>query len=154
RSLFHDRVTFMLQATAREGTTLALCVADLDHFKDVNDALGRDSGDRLLVGFAKRLLGCAESPEQVSRLGSDRFALALPHAPGPKELPKLIESYLDRCTAQPFALSDTELSVAARFGVALYPLDGTDADTLFRNAEAALKNAKAGGERVLFYVRQ
>jgi EAL domain-containing protein (putative c-di-GMP-specific phosphodiesterase class I) len=90
----------------------------------------------------------------VARLGSDRFAIALPQLPAAERLPKLIESHLDRCIERPFKLVDSELHIAARFGVAVSPADGHDADTLFRNAEAALKSAKAGGERVLFYARE
>jgi diguanylate cyclase (GGDEF)-like protein/PAS domain S-box-containing protein len=154
RSLFNDRLTAMLHIAERERHTVALCVADLDHFKDVNDAVGRDNGDRLLVEFAKRLLSCADNTEQVARLGSDRFAIALTQTPGMDRLLERIEGYLDRCTLEPFRLADSELHIAARFGVARCPIDGGDADALIRNAEAALKNAKAGGERVLFYVRQ
>jgi PAS domain S-box-containing protein len=65
RSLFHDRLTAMLHVAERDGQTVALCLADLDHFKDFNDALGRESGDLLLVEFGKRLLDCANTPEQV-----------------------------------------------------------------------------------------
>ncbi len=152
RSLFHDRLTAMLRKAEREGQTLALCVADLDHFKNFNDALGRESGDLLLVEFGKRLLSCADTPEQVARLGSDRFVIALPHDRAIDPLHTRIEAHLDRCTAQPFRLADSEVHIAARFGISLYPADGSDADALFRNAEAALKNAKVDGERVLFYV--
>src|SRR5262249_58227177 len=82
------------------------------------------------------------------------FAIALPQVRGTDRLSQRIEEHLDRCTAQPFRLADADLHIAARFGVAHYPGDGSDADALIRNAEAALKNAKVGGERVLFYMRQ
>jgi EAL domain-containing protein (putative c-di-GMP-specific phosphodiesterase class I) len=78
--------------------------------------------------------------------------IALPHDRGIDPLHTRIEAHLDRCTAQPFRLSDSELHIAARFGISLYPADGSDADALFQNAEAALKNAKADGERLLFYM--
>jgi diguanylate cyclase (GGDEF)-like protein len=151
RSLFHDRLAALLRKAEHEGQTVALCVADLDHFKDFNDALGRECGDLLLVEFGKRLLGCASTPEHVARLGSDRFVIALPREPAGDRLHKLIEAHLDLCTARPFRIADSELHIAARFGISLYPADGRDADALFRNAEAALKAAKADGERVLFY---
>ncbi len=152
RSLFHDRLTAMLHVAEREGQTLALCIADLDHFKNFNDALGRQNGDLLLVEFGRRLLARANTPEQVARLGSDRFAIALPRTPATDFSHGSIEAHLDHCTAQPFRLGDSDLHLAARFGIALYPADGSDADALFRNAEAALKNAKAGGDRILFYM--
>ena len=151
RSLFHDRLGVLLRKAEGEGHTVALCVADLDHFKDFNDALGRECGDLLLVEFGKRLLGCASSSEHVARLGSDRFVIALPREPAGDLLHKLIEAHLELCTAQPFRVADSELHIAARFGISLYPADGSDADALFRNAEAALKSAKADGERILFY---
>ena len=102
RSLFHDRLVAMLRKAEREGQTVALCVADLDHFKNFNDALGRESGDLLLVEFGKRLLGCASAPEQVARLGSDRFVIALPCEPAAEPLHQMIEAHLDLCTARPF----------------------------------------------------
>jgi len=151
RSMFHDRLVAMLHKAEREGQTVALCVADLDHFKNFNDALGRESGDLLLVEFGKRLLGCAKAPEQVARLGSDRFVIALPCEPAAEPLHPMMEAHLDHCTARPFQVAGSELHVAARFGISLYPADGSDADALFRNAEAALKTAKSDGERILFY---
>jgi predicted signal transduction protein with EAL and GGDEF domain len=77
----------------------------------------------------------------------------LPYQQPGDRLHSLIAAHLDRCTVQPFRLADSMLHIAARFGISLYPGDGSDADALFRNAEAALKSAKAGGERVLFYMR-
>jgi len=151
RSLFHDRLVTMLREAERAGQTIALCVADLDHFKNFNDALGRESGDLLLVEFGKRLQSCASAAEQVARLGSDRFVIALPCEPAAGPLHQTIEAHLDLCTARPFRVGDSDLHVAARFGISLYPADGGDADALFQNAEAALKTAKSDGERILFY---
>ncbi len=120
RSLFHDRLTAMLRVAEREGQTIALCVADLDHFKNFNDALGRENGDLLLVEFGKRLVSCANTPEQVARLGSDRFVIALPARAGSRAPPpQRIEAHLDRCTAQPFRIAGSEVHIAARFGISL-----------------------------------
>jgi diguanylate cyclase (GGDEF)-like protein len=150
RSLFHDRLAVMLRKAEHDGQTVALCVADLDHFTNFNDALGRECGDLLLVEFGKRLLSCASTPEHVARLGSDRFVIALPRKPAGDPLHALIEAQLDLCTAQPLGLQTVNSHIAARFGISLYPADGSDADALFRNAEAA-QVAKADGERILFY---
>jgi diguanylate cyclase (GGDEF)-like protein/PAS domain S-box-containing protein len=153
-TLFHERLTQFVHAAEQDKRKLALCVIDVDHFKNVNDALGRHTGDALLVQFAERLVRCVDDLAEVARLGADRFAIVLPSVHDETEVVRIIEGKVAACVGRPFQLVDTELHVAVKGGMALFPKDGADADTLFINAEAALKNAKAGGERYLFYTQE
>jgi diguanylate cyclase (GGDEF)-like protein/PAS domain S-box-containing protein len=154
QTLFQERLTQYVHAAQRGGRSIALCVIDLDHFKNVNDALGRHSGDALLVQFAERLLRCVDDATLVARLGADRFAVVLLDARDEAEVLRTIEDKAAHCIGQPFRLGDNELRLAVKMGLALSSRKGASADTLFRNAEAALKRAKLAGERYLFYTEQ
>jgi diguanylate cyclase (GGDEF)-like protein/PAS domain S-box-containing protein len=154
QTLFQERLTQRVHAAQRDGRHIALCLLDIDHFKNVNDALGRHVGDALLLQFAERLARCVADSTLVARLSADRFALLLPEAQDETEVLDAIEKKSAQCIGQPFRLGDTELRVAVKVGIALSPAEGARADTLFRNAEAALKRAKLTGERHLFYTEQ
>jgi predicted signal transduction protein with EAL and GGDEF domain len=90
-------------------------------------------------------------PNLVARLGADHFGVVLPDVAPGRDLARLLEEMLKAFTTHPFRLHDSVLRVSAAVGVALFPNDGGDAETLFRHAEAALKNAKARGNRYMFY---
>lgn len=153
RSLFHERLTQFVQAAQRGRQRLALCVFDIDHFKNVNDVLGRQAGDALLAHLAQRLAH-SEDAGRVARLGADAFALVLPDIDDVRDALRRLEATIAHCVGRPFLLNDTELRVSTKVGIAVYPADGVDGDALFHNAEVALKRAKAGGERYLFYARE
>jgi|GEM_PF-1180652 len=154
RALFHERLVQFAHTADHARRKLALCMMDLDHFKTVNDALGRHAGDALLVQFAARLAARTGEPEQVARLGADRFAIVLLDIKDESDAIQVLERKMSEYLGEPFHVNGTELRIAAKVGVALCPDDGRDADTLFRNAEAALKKAKAGGDRCLFYTEE
>lgn len=99
------------------------------------------------------MIDSAKSDDHAARLGADRFVVVLPEARNEHDAISTTHQIIVQCVTQPFQLADTELHIAARVGIALYPNDGADTDTLFRNAEAALKEAKSSGERYLFYTR-
>lgn len=153
-ALFLDRLSRFVRAAEREHHELAVCVMDIDNFKGVNDALGRQAGDAILTELARRLVQCLGDAALVARLGADRFALVAPDIAGDGGVLRLLEETLPRCLKDPFHFGRSELRLAAKFGVALYPADGAQAEMLFRNAEAALKRAKASGNRYLFYTQQ
>ena len=90
---------------------------------------------------------------RLARIYADHFALMVPDVQTEEELARLIEQCVGEVFGPPFRIGDSELRVSAKFGIAMFPVDGADADTLFRNAEAALKKAKASGERYLFYTQ-
>ncbi len=143
RVLLTDRCNLALRAAQRNGTPLALMFLDLDHFKHVNDSLGHRVGDELLIILAGRLKCAVREQDTVSRLGGDEFILVLPEtdARGAAHLAeKLLQSAL-----QVFEIEPHELTVTPSIGIALFPGDGADFDTLSRCADAAMYRAKQDG---------
>jgi diguanylate cyclase (GGDEF)-like protein/PAS domain S-box-containing protein len=151
-TLFNERLT---QALARDATGItAVILLDLDRFTQLNDSLGRSVGDRLLAETGTRLR--ASLPESIilARIASDTFALAVPGLRHETEAGALLRGKVMPALADPFHVDGHELRVTARAGIALYPNDGNDSERLFRNAEAALREAKGSGARQQFYSPQ
>ena len=143
RVLLTDRCNLALSAAQRNGTPLALMFLDLDHFKHVNDSLGHRVGDELLIILAGRLKGAVREQDTVSRLGGDEFIFVLPEtdATGAAHVAeKLLQSAL-----LAFEIAPHELTVTPSIGIALFPSDGSDFDTLSRCADAAMYRAKQDG---------
>ena len=153
RSLFHERLGQGLAAAGREDRKLALVILDIERFKTINDTLGRQAGDALLKQVADRMAGYATDIAWLARIGADHFAIMAPDLQNVDDLGRFVEKRLEKFFGPPFRIGETELRIAAKLGIAVSPDDGADADTLFRNAEAALKKAKASGERFLFYTQ-
>jgi diguanylate cyclase (GGDEF)-like protein/PAS domain S-box-containing protein len=153
RTLFVDRLAQYVRAAADHSHKLALFLLDLERFKNINDSLGRPAGDALLKQVAQWLLRDVGDPMLLARLGADLFAIVLPEVKKDGNLPHLLDEWYRQFVDYPFQLNDAECHIAAKIGVALYPDDGADADTLCKNAEAALKKAKIGGDRYLFYTQ-
>ena len=155
RTLFLDRVAQYLRSAVSGGNQLALYLVDLERFKNINDSLGRPAGDELLRQVAQWLTrNAAGDANLMARVGSDHFAVVMPVVKQGGDLPQLFEKWIKAVQNHPFRLNDAVFRIAAKVGIALFPDDGTDADTLFKHAEAALKLAKASGERYLFCTRQ
>ena len=151
RSLFHERLAQHLStASATPQKKLALIIADVERFKTINDTLGRYAGDALLKNIAARITEFIPHV-RVARIGGDQFALLMPDIQSEEDLAREIENHLKDFFGTPYHVADSELRISGRLGIALYPHDGPDGETLFRNAEAALKKAKQGGEPYLFY---
>jgi diguanylate cyclase (GGDEF)-like protein len=153
RSLFHERLVQYVNAAQGEKSKLAVAVVDVDRFKIINDSLGRQAGDELLRQIAERIEGHA-GPIRMARISADRFAIVRSGVSSESEVAHLIEEWLSECFGPPYLVSGAELRVSAKAGIALFPNDGADADALFQNAEAALKKAKATGDRYLFHTQQ
>jgi diguanylate cyclase (GGDEF)-like protein len=154
RQSFLDRVTqYMLNADA-DGHKLAVFLVDLERFKKLNDSLGRAAGDALLKQVAEWLARNAGNVDLVARVDADHFAIVLPKVRYEAEVAKVLEKTVAAFLSHEFSLNDTVYRVAAKVGVAIFPDDGADADTLFKNAEAALKKAKLGRDRYLFYAQK
>jgi diguanylate cyclase (GGDEF)-like protein/PAS domain S-box-containing protein len=151
RTLFHERLEQAIMAAKRDGRRIAVLVHDLERFRTINDSFGRQAGDDLLRQVASRLQAAARDASWIGRLGADQFAVWVPDVTTEEELMRRTEERLGAVFGAPYRLNGEELRISARLGVAVYPTDGGDAETLIRNAEAALKKAKAGGERSLFY---
>jgi diguanylate cyclase (GGDEF)-like protein/PAS domain S-box-containing protein len=150
-SLFRERLS---QQVAAERGKLAVLILDVYRFKSVNDTLGRQAGDQLLKELARRVVAAAQDAGRVARIGADHFAMLVPGVPGEDEAARIAEHRLDECFGAPYRLGEAELHLSGKVGIAMYPGDGGDADTLLTNAEAALKKAKAGGEKHLFYTQR
>jgi len=143
RALFTDRISHALNSAHRSNTNLAVMFLDLDHFKNVNDNLGHRVGDALLVEIAKRLKSAMREEDTVSRLGGDEFILLLPNtdADGAAHVAeKLLERVAGLCK-----IEQHELVVTPSIGIAMYPDDGLDFESLSQCADVAMYRAKHDG---------
>ncbi len=151
RSLFLERVAQYARSAAGAGHKLALFLVDIERFRSINESLGRPAGDALLVQAAHWLTHYAADVNLLAHVGADQFAIVLPQVRPDGDVAHLIEKTVQAFLQHPFRLKEGVFRIAVKVGAALFPDDGNDADTLFRNAEAALKRAKAGGERYRLY---
>ena len=154
RSLFLDRVAQYMRIAVSGGHKLALYLIDLERFKNINDSLGRAAGDALLRQVAEWLKHKVGDANLLARLDADHFAAVLPEITQEGDATQFIENTMEAFLHHPFHLDDAVFSIAAKAGIALFPDNGADADTLFKNAEAALKKAKASGERYLLFTQR
>lgn len=153
-SLFSERVAQHMRSAARSGYKLALCLFDLERFKNINDSLGRLAGDELLKLAAKWLTNYTQDVSLLARIDADHFAMVLPEIGQDGHSAYLIEKMGKAFNEHSFRLNDADFRITTKVGIALFPDDGADADTLFKNAESALKKAKIGGDRYLFYTQK
>jgi diguanylate cyclase (GGDEF)-like protein len=154
RRSFLERVAQYMGSAADAGHKLAVFLLDLERFKKLNDSLGRPAGDALLQQVAEWLVQNTGGDYLVARLDADHFAVALPKVMFEQNVARVLERMIADLMKHEFSLNDAVYRVAAKIGVAVFPDDGTDADTLFNNAEAALKKAKASRDRYLFYAQK
>ncbi len=152
RSMFHDRVAQEIKKVHRAGQQLALLFIDLDHFKEINDTLGHDTGDNLLVEAARRICACVRETDAVARLGGDEFTVLLC---GIEEgevgiVERIAQSILDNLST-PFALGNEEVYVSASIGITMYPDDADDIEGLFKNADQAMYLSKSQGRNRYSY---
>jgi diguanylate cyclase (GGDEF)-like protein len=154
RRLFLERMALYMRNAASGGHKLALLLIDLERFKNINDSLGRPAGDALLKQVAEWLKHNMGGENLLARVGADHFAVVVPEVKHEGDLPKLFDKKSQAFLDHPFPLNDAVYRIAAKAGIALFPDDGADADTLYKNAEAALKKAKASGDRYLFYTQK
>jgi diguanylate cyclase (GGDEF)-like protein/PAS domain S-box-containing protein len=154
RSLFLERTAQYIRSVSSGRRKLALYLIDLERFKNINDSLGRPAGDALLKQVAEWLTQSVGDVNLLARVGADHFAVVLPDIKRVTDVARLLEKTLHSFLGHPFHLDDAVFRISARVGVAVFPDDGVDADTLFKNAESALKKAKASGERYLCYAQK
>jgi diguanylate cyclase (GGDEF)-like protein/PAS domain S-box-containing protein len=140
RLLLQDRLSQAIRLADRDGRSFALCVVDLDRFKDVNDTLGQLAGDQLLQEVAYRLRNALRASDTVARLGADEFAVVLPESD--VQSATLAAHKIIEALGAPVLLDECEVAVEASMGIAVYPEHGTDADTVLTCAELAMNVAK------------
>ena len=151
RTLFRDRLTQALEASRLSSTMLSLTVFDIERFKAINDTFGQRGGDEVLRTIARRLHEAVGDINRVARLGGNLFAVMRPAIHDASVAARVIDEASDELVGRPIEVAGREIRVSAKAGIALFPDDGADADSLFRNAEASLKRAKETGDRFLFY---
>ncbi|PRY73658.1 putative bifunctional diguanylate cyclase/phosphodiesterase [Halomonas ventosae] len=151
RLLLTDRLDMAIAHAKRSGASLALMFLDLDRFKQVNDLFGHELGDRVLRQSAQRLKACVRASDTLSRQGGDEFLIVLPEITSPEAAMTVAEKLLD-ALGTPLSLGDRDVVLSGSIGIACYPEDGSDANTLMRNADAAMYVAKdLGRNRYQFY---
>lgn len=151
RLLALDRLSqALVMANCHPRRSVALLNVGLDRFKNVNDTLGHEFVDKLLIESARRLKLSVRQEDTVARLGDDEFLLILPDLKRPEQSEAIAEKVL-HCFAQPFHVDNTELFVSAGIGITVSPEDGEDASVLLRNASAAMYQAKLQGPNASHY---
>lgn len=154
RVLFRDRFALATAWAERAQAKVALLFIDLDHFKTINDTLGHPVGDGLLKLVSARLRECVRETDTISRLGGDEFLIALTDIREPLAINRAVAKIIESL-AQPFELEGHELTNTLSIGIAIWPDDGTDFDTLLKNADTAMYQAKrAGRNTARFYTEQ
>ncbi|MEH6650656.1 MAG: EAL domain-containing protein [Motiliproteus sp.] len=150
RALFHDRLLHEITNCRRHGHRLALLFLDLDRFKHVNDSFGHSIGDELLKVIAERLVAEVRENDTVTRLGGDEFTIIVSELTQVSSITSLVERILEQMQAA-IPLAGHQLHVGASIGIALYPEDGEDAETLIQHADMAMYQAKEQGRNAFNY---
>jgi diguanylate cyclase (GGDEF)-like protein/PAS domain S-box-containing protein len=143
RNLLNARLTQAIDLAERNSNKISVLFLDLDGFKHINDSLGHPIGDRLLQSVSKRLLECVHSSSTVSRQGGDEFIVVL--SAEESQRTAAIAKKLLQVLAEPHSIEQHDLQVTASIGISVYPTDGQDAETLIKNADIAMYQAKENG---------
>lgn len=152
RNQLNDHLRYALSLAKRSNGHLALMFLDLDHFKDINDTLGHSVGDNLLIESSRRLRLTLREEDTITRLGGDEFILLLP---GVDDVgAECVAQKLLQVIAEPYRLDHFDLSLTASIGIALYPTDGADLETLSKIADSAMYRAKQEGRQCYRFFTQ
>jgi diguanylate cyclase (GGDEF)-like protein/PAS domain S-box-containing protein len=146
RLLLNDRIGQAIALAKRHGGQVGVLFLDLDGFKHVNDSLGHPMGDRLLQAIGKRLLECVRAPDTVSRQGGDEFIVLLQEIKSSEDV-AIAAKRLLKSVAETYSMGEHDLHITTSIGVSLYPDDGVDAETLIKNADTAMYQAKENGRQ-------
>lgn len=150
RRMFRDRLEQEIKKADRTGLTLAMLFLDLDHFKEVNDTLGHDTGDQLLKEASARLKQCTRITDTVARLGGDEFVMLLSEIADTNSLERIAKEVLISL-AKPFEIANETIYISASIGITLYPIDAHEFDDLLKHADQAMYAAKAEGRNRFSY---
>ena len=151
RRMMRDRLEQEIKRSKRDQQELAILFIDLDHFKEVNDTLGHDLGDLLLVEAGRRIQACVRASDTVARMGGDEFTVILGELPNSSYLEGILQKMLGALGSF-FQLGTEQVFVSASIGITMYPSDATGIDDLLKNADQALYVAKgAGRNRFSFF---
>jgi diguanylate cyclase (GGDEF)-like protein len=151
RSLFQARIEHAIQNATRRNESLALMYLDLDNFKPINDALGHDIGDKLLVAVAQRLNSFVREVDTVARIGGDEFAIILEGVVSKENVVMLAEKIINGLS-EPYAISENDLFISSSIGIAYHSEHSCDVTTFLKNADSAMYRAKSlGRNQYVFY---
>ena len=150
RLMFIEQLRHSIGLAERGKRQLAVLFIDLDRFKEVNDTLGHAVGDELLIAATKRLVGHLRRSDMLARLGGDEFICTIEDVRDVHEVGVVADKLIE-LLSQPFLIGEYELFVSASVGICLYPNDGDDVDTLVRNADTAMYQAKANGRGCSYF---
>lgn len=150
RRLFHDRLDQGMKQADRLGESLALIFLDLDYFKEVNDSMGHQAGDDLLIQVASRISAKVRATDTVARLGGDEFTVILPNITDVDAVGRVAQSIVDTLS-QPFNLGIKEAHISASIGISIYPNDATEMQTLLKRADEAMYLSKSHGRNRFTY---
>ncbi len=145
RALLADRMKQAKAQTLREQDMMAVCYLDLDGFKSINDTMGHEAGDQVLIEVAQRIMGTIRGGDTVARLGGDEFVILLLGQERGEECVATLERLL-KVISLPITVRDQSVTLGASIGVSIYPLDDEDVDTLLRHADQAMYLAKQAGK--------
>lgn len=145
RMLALDRLKLALAQARRDEQLVGLMFLDLDNFKHINDTMGHDNGDSLLIEASRRISSCLRGTSTVARLGGDEFLVILPSLVDPEAAEQVAERILQTFTP-PFMLANQEVFVSTSIGIAIYPSDSDNSTTLLQHADAAMYQAKDKGK--------
>ena len=144
RELFHDRLGRAVARADRSKKMVGLMFLDLDRFKEINDSLGHQAGDDLLIMVSKRLQGCVRETDTIARLGGDEFTVIIEGTSSPEEA-ALVAKKILLTMQKPFTLADQEVFVTTSIGLTVYPTDANNVELLLKNADMAMYRAKEEG---------
>jgi diguanylate cyclase (GGDEF)-like protein/PAS domain S-box-containing protein len=146
-----DRLEQAIRNARHNAHPLALLIGDIRNFREINDTWGRQAGDHVLRELAKRLTKLSPEPENVARIGADCYAGMITGFRSATDVAALIERSLSGLLSEPYHVDGREIRISSRVGIAVFPHDGTDAESLFRNAETAHRDVKSTTQSYLFY---
>jgi diguanylate cyclase (GGDEF)-like protein len=146
RLMLNDRVGQAVAFAERHENQVAVISLDLDGFKHINNSLGHPIGDRLLQAVARRLVNCVRATDTVSREGGDEFAVLFSEIKQPEEVATKAGRLL-QAVAKPYSIEQHDLHITASIGISIYPDDGPNAETLIKNADTAMQQAKENGRQ-------
>jgi len=144
RTLLHQRLQLLIEDGFENSKKFGVLFLDLDRFKEVNDTLGHDAGDQLLIKISEILLSATRKSDTVARLGGDEFVLLIDDVKDEETLMRIADKIIE-AIASPLTIKETLLHVTTSIGISLFPEHGADFDELIKHADTALYEAKAAG---------
>ena len=151
KGLFYERLAQRVSVAVHGGPQFALLIADPEKLETINSTFGRAVGDQLLREVATRFTRCVGGAELVARIGSDRLAAVIPGSTEVTDLARVVDAIWREWLGSSYTISGQEIRLAAKAGIAIFPADGNDAETLVQHAEAALRTSKSTPSPYAFY---